>query len=295
MPLVHSKEILAEARRKKYGIPSLLAGNLEMVVAQVKAAEARQAPLILAFNQAVTPQIPMGMGFAVAVEAAKQATVPVATILDHGGSLEEVMQAIHFGSSSVMFDGSNLPYEENVKQTQEVVRIARAVDVCVEAELGSVGGSAVEVGVSNYEGIPEGSKPEDFFTDPDVAVDFVARTGIDILAISFGNAHGVYGGAPDLDLDRVQKIASMIDVPLVMHGASGLAESDYPKIVNSGISKVCYYTAMGLGATNDIKKMLMDDDEDTLVYHHIIARAFDYFYEDTKRLLDLLGCSGTVK
>lgn len=291
MPLVTSKEILADARRRKYGIPSLLAGNLEMVVAQVKAAETCRAPLILAFNQAVTPQIPLEMGVIMMVEAAKRAAVPVATILDHGRGLEDVAQAIHYGSSSVMFDGSLLSYEENVRQTTEIVRIAHAVGVCVEAELGSVGGSAVEVGVSNYEGAAEG---DGNFTDPDMAVDFVNRTGIDVLAISFGNAHGVYAGKPCLDLNLVRRIHALVDIPLVMHGASGLPESDYPGIVASGISKVCYYTAMGLGAANDIKNMLTGADERTIVYHHIVSRAIDYFYKDTKRLLDLLGCSGAI-
>lgn len=291
MPLVTSKEILAEARQKKYGVPSLLAGNLEMVVAQIKAAEACRAPLILAFNQAVTPQIPLELGVLVMVEAAKRAAVPVATILDHGQALEDVVQAIHYGSSSVMFDGSLLPYEENVRQTTEIVRIAHAVGACVEAELGSVGGSAVEVGVSNYKGAADGNGN---FTDPDMAVDFVNRTGIDVLAISFGNAHGVYAGQPCLDLDLVRRIHALVEIPLVMHGASGLAEGDYPRIVESGISKICYYTAMGLGASNDIKNMLAGPGEETLVYHHIISRAIDYFYKDTKRLLDLLGCSGAI-
>jgi fructose-bisphosphate aldolase class II len=152
MPLVNSKDILAEARAKKYGIPSLLAGNLEMIVGAIRAAEAKRSPLILAFNQEVTPEIPLDMGLAAAVGAARQATVPVATILDHGHSLVQVMQAIQVGSSSVMFDGSGLPYEENVKQTSEVVRVAHAVGVCVEAELGGIAGSSIEIGEAGPEG-----------------------------------------------------------------------------------------------------------------------------------------------
>lgn len=287
MPLVNLKDMLAEARKKRYGVPSLLVGNLEMVIAQIMAAEAQKAPLILAFNQGVTPKVPIELGLPLAVEAARKARVPVATILDHGQSLEEVVKAICLGTSSVMFDGSSLPYEENVKQTREVVRVAHAAGVCVEAELGSIAGSALELGKE--------SGPESCFTDPEMAVEFVERTGVDVLAISFGNVHGVYQGEPNLDLHLVRKIHAMVDIPLTMHGGSGLAESDYRKVVESGISKVGYYTAMGIGASNHLLGKMADAGQDAVVYHDIISWSIDYFYMATKRLLDVLGCSGAVK
>jgi ketose-bisphosphate aldolase len=228
----------------------------------------------------------MELGIPMAVNAAQRANVPVAVILDHGKSLEEVVKAIHLGASSVMFDGSRLPYEENVKQTKEVARIAHAVGVCVEAELGGIPGSARNL----HDSGPEGS-----FTDPDLAVDFVERTGVDTLAISFGNAHGVYRGPPNLDLDRVMRIHSTLDIPLVMHGASGLADAMYPEIVASGISKVCYYTAMGIGAANHLSNTLANVSQEPIVYHHLIAQALDYFYVHTKKLIHLLGCAGAVQ
>jgi fructose-bisphosphate aldolase class II len=286
MPHVSSKEILSEARERRYGVAGLVGGNLEMVIGQIAAAEERRSPLILVFNQEVTAKIPMELGMSLIVNAAEKAHVPVATILDHGQSIESIVRAIRFGSSSVMFDGSSLPYEENVKRTREVVRIAHAAGVCVEAELGSIVGSAVE---------PEDRGTEAAFTDPGMAADFVDKTGIDALAISFGNAHGVYKGEPNLDLERVRRIRSMVDVPLVMHGGSGLAESEYARIVESGISKVCYYTAMARGASGDLRKMMLDAGQDNIVYHHIISRAIDYFYTETRKLLDILGCSGVVK
>lgn len=285
MPLVGTKEILVEARRKKYGIPSLLAGDLQMVVGSIMAAEERKSPLILAFNQAVTPKVPMELGIPLAVNAARRAKVPVAVILDHGGSLEEVIRAIQLGAPSVMFDGSALPYQENVRQTEEMVRVAHAAGVSVEAELGSIAGSASEIDGA-------GAEPPSQFTDPHVAVDFVERTGVDTLAISFGNAHGVYKGEPRLDLNLVREIHSRVHAPLVMHGASGLAEEEYAGIVEAGISKVCYYTAMGIGAADDLRRWLGDADRSSLVYHRVIDRAIDFFCADTKRLLDLLGCSG---
>ena len=286
MPLVSSRDILMAARKNRYGVLSLLGGNLEMVIGMIMAAEEKRAPLILVYNEDVTPKIPMEMGMPLIVNAAQRAKVPVAAILDHGKNLEHTVKAVHLGTSSVMFDGSSLPYEENVARTKEVVRVAHAVGVSVEAELGSIAGSAVSL---------TDSGPEAAFTDPDVAADFVARTGVDTLAISFGNVHGVYRGEPDLDLDRVRKIHAMVDIPLAMHGASGLAEDEYKKVVESGISKVCYYTASGIGASNDLKRMLSDADWNTTVYHDIISRSIDYFYADTKRLIDLVGCAGVVK
>lgn len=286
MSLVNSKKILAEARQKKYGIPSLLAGNLEMVVGCIKAAEEMRSPLILAFNQEVTPQIPLELGLSLAVHAAQRACVPVAVILDHGHNLEDIERAIKAGTSSVMFDGASLPYEENVRQTREVVRLAHAVGVCVEAELGGIAGSSINLGESG---------PDSQLTDPAQAADFVERTGVDVLAISFGNMHGVYSSEPELDLERVRQIHALTAVPLAMHGASGLPEGYYAKIIGNGISKVCYYTAMALGASHALRQMMAEGDEKVTIYHHLSARAIDYFYHDTQRLLDLLGCAGQAK
>ena len=287
MSLVGIKEVLTEARRGRYGVLSLLGGNLDMVIGQVAAAEKLRAPLILAFNQEVTPQVPLELAMPMLVNVASRARVPVATTLDHGGSLESVLRAIHLGSSSVMFDGSPLAYEENVRQTTEVVRVAHALGVSVEAELGSIAGSAAETGA------PVDHEPVSAFTDPALAAEFVERTGVDALAISFGNAHGTYRGEPNLDLDLVREIYALVEVPLVMHGASGLADDEYRKIVEAGISKVCYYTAMGKRVARDIYRRLEDVGQDDAVYHLIISWAIDAFRADTERVMALVGCIGT--
>jgi fructose-bisphosphate aldolase class II len=294
MPLVSIKEMLTEARRRQYGVLSLLGGNLDMVIGQVAAAERLRAPLILAFNQEVTPKVPLELAMPMLVNAAKRAQVPVATTLDHGDSLESVLKAIHLGTLSVMFDGSTLPYEENVTQTREVVRVAHALGVSVEGELGSIGGSASEGGGSVPRAGPEEDTPKSTFTDPDLAAEFVHRTGVDALAISFGNVHGTYQGEPNLDLDLVRRIHSMVEVPLVMHGASGLADGEYARIVDSGISKVCYYTAMGKRVSDEITRMLTTPGRGGAVYHEIIAWAIDSFREDTERVMALVGCVGVV-
>jgi fructose-bisphosphate aldolase class II len=294
MPLVGIKQMLTEARRRRYGVLSLLGGNLDMVIGQVAAAERLRAPLILAFNQEVTPQVPLELAMPMLVNAAKRAQVPVATTLDHGDSLESVLKAIHLGTLSVMFDGSTLPYEENITQTREVVRVAHALGVSVEAELGSIGGSAAEVGRSAPPAGAEVGTPESRFTDPDLAAEFVRRTGVDALAISFGNVHGTYQGEPNLDLDLVRRIHSLVEVPLVMHGASGLADAEYARIVDSGISKVCYYTAMGKRVSDEITQRLTAPGRGGAVYHEIIAWAIDAFREDAERVMALVGCVGVV-
>ncbi len=290
MSLVGIKELLTEARRRRYGVLSLLGGNMDMVLGQVAAAEALRAPLILAFNQEVTPRVPLEVAMPMLVNIAQRAEVPVATTLDHGDSLESVVRAIRLGTSSVMFDGSTLPYEDNVSQTRDVVRVAHAVGVSVEAELGSIAGSAAETGAA----AAAAAEAKSAFTDPRLAVDFVNRTGVDALAISFGNVHGTYQGEPRLDLDLVREIHSLVDIPLVMHGASGLADEEYPRIVASGISKVCYYTAMGRRAADDILRMLTKAGEGGAVYHQIISEAISFFRADTEKVMELLGCIGVV-
>jgi fructose-bisphosphate aldolase class II len=295
MPLIGIKEILTEARLKRYGVLSLLGGNLEMAIGHIAAAEKCRAPLILTFTQEVTPQVPMELGMPLLVSAARRAAVPVATILDHGHSLEDVVRAIHLGTSSVMFDGSTLPYEENVKQTKEVVRVAHTLGVSVEGELGTIGGSSIEIGaVTAPAATSDDGADEDAFTDPKLALDFVERTGVDTLAISFGNVHGMYQGEPNLNLDLVREIFSLVDVPLAMHGASGLADGDYQKIVGSGISKINYYSAMGRRAASDIREMLADPSREEVIYHEIISRTIDYFEKDTAKVMALMGCIGAV-
>jgi fructose-bisphosphate aldolase class II len=162
----------------------------------------------------------------------EQAKAPVAIHLDHGKSFEGVMIALRAGFSSVMFDGSSLPSEENVARTAEVVKIAHAFGVGVEGELGYVGKAAVDA-----------PTPESF-TMPEQAADFVKRTGVDALAIAIGNQHGLYKGVPKLDFDRLGAIRAQVDCGLVLHGGSGISEADFVEAIRAGINKVNIYTAM---------------------------------------------------
>lgn len=283
MSHVTLKEILKYTRKEKYGIPCLAGSTLEMIIGIIKAAEELRAPVIICYNQTLTPDIPIDITMPILVNAAERAKVQVATILDHGSDFDLIMKAIHYGSSSVMFDGSALPFEENIKRTSEVVKIAHALGVAVEAELGGVGGSAVEAGAT--------SSTESIATVPAEAVEFVKRTGVDALAIAFGNIHGRYEGKPDIDLELVRKIASMVDVPLVMHGASGLAFDFYKKIIESGISKINYFSAMCRGIYGKMKEFLESSSEDAFCIN-TIPMSIDFWYKENKKLLGLLNCAG---
>jgi len=282
MPHVTLKEILKDARDRHYGIPCLAGVTLEMILGIIRAAQEKQAPIIMCYNKQLASDISIEMVLPVIVKEAEKAQVPIATILDHGSDFEFIMKAIHYGSKAVMFDGSGLPYEENINRTKEVVKVAHSLGVSVEAELGGVGGSVLEVvGTSAIESV---------FTDVNEAVEFVKRTDIDCLAISFGNVHGKYKGTPSLDLQLVKRISYSLDVPLAMHGASGLDFSDYGLIIDSGISKINYFSAMCLPFYGELVKFISESPEEAFCIR-TIPMTVNFWYEQTKKVLDVLRCS----
>lgn len=276
MPHVSAKEILVDGRKRRYGVASLMGSDIEMCIGLCRAAEDTGSPLLLVYNQEVNPSIPMEYSIPMIVNAARQSKAPVATVLDHGHSLEQVQQAISLGINTVMFDGSSLPYEENIARTREVVAYGHAHGASVEAELGSISGSAVDY---------TSAGPEAHYTNPDVAADFVQKTGVDFLAISFGNAHGVYHGVPKIDLDIVREVYKKVSIPLVMHGASGLPDAMYPEIIKAGITKVCYYTAMARAAVTGIMQCMQTGEKSA--YHDMVECSINFFYEEGKRLMSL--------
>lgn len=284
MAHVNIKEILKDARRRKYGVANLYGGSVEQVLGQVRAAEIKKAPLILCYNHELCPSIPAEIGVPLIVKAAEYAKVPVATILDHGSELDLIIKTIHYGISGVMFDGSDLPYEENIKRTQEIVKIAHPLGVSVEAGVGQVGGSSIELGKE--------SDIKNVMTDPDEAVDFVKRTNVDALDISFGNTHGVYKGIPMLDFERIKTIANAVDIPLVMHGGSGLDDSEYQLLIDCGISKFHFYTSIARREAMYIRDKALKADENDLITHKFMKWRIEFYTNETMKLMDLLKCSG---
>ncbi len=233
--LVTLKEILKIAEEKKIAIGSFNTPNMTSIKAVISAAEELDQPVII-----MHAQVHEEMGLCkmeeiapVMLMFAKKAKVPVCVHLDHGTDLEYVKKGLELGFTSVMYDGSTLSTEENISNTKITVAEAKKTGASVEAEIGSMG--AREGGGGNDTSI---------YTDPDAAVSFVVDTGIDALACAFGTAHGFYKDAPKLDFERLSKINSLINVPIVMHGGSGVSEDDYREVINRGVRKVNYYTYM---------------------------------------------------
>ena len=231
--LVNMNDILLPAKEGKYGVGFFNAVNVEMARAIIETAEELKAPVMIGTAELLLPAMELDLVANYLILMAKKATVPVCVHYDHGLTFERCMQAIKLGFTSVMYDCSTAPYEENITKVAEMVKICHAMGVTVEAELGHVGDNAGSGKLTN---------PEDYFTDPDTAVDYVKRTGVDSLAVAVGNAHGDYAFPPKLDFDRIQIISGKTNLPLVLHGGSGLADADFKNAVRLGVSKINIFT-----------------------------------------------------
>ena len=239
--LVTLKEIMNIAEEKKIAIGSFNASCLEAVEAELEAAEELKLPIIIQFAQCHEPWIPLTTIGPIMVEMAKKATVPVCVHLDHGETLDYLQTALQIGFTGIMYDGSLIAYEENLENTKKAVEMAGKYGASVEAELGSMGKR--ESGTGN-----DGAGRDDdtkIYTDPDLAAKFVAMTKIDALACSFGTTHGIYLTEPKLDFDVVRNVRIKTgNIPVVMHGGSGVSTNDYHKAVEAGVRKINYFTYM---------------------------------------------------
>ena len=232
--LVTLSEILKDAEERKYGVGLFNMLNLEMARGIIEAAEEEKSPLILGVAEVHLPLIPFEYASLVMTHIAKNAKVPVCLHFDHGTDYDKIKAAIDGGFSSVMYDGSALPYEENIKNTRMISDLARVKGVSVEAELGHVGGA--EGGADD--GI------EEAYTKVEQVNDFIDRAGIDALAVAIGTAHGPYKKKPKLDIGRLAEIYKISKAPLVLHGGSGLSEEQFRATIENGIRKVNICTEM---------------------------------------------------
>lgn len=275
--IVTLKDILKLAEAKGCAYGSFNAPNMENAKAIIRAAEALGQPVIL-----MHAEIHDEMGISDIAEVgpmmldfADRASVPVCVHLDHGTDLDYIKKGLDIGFTSVMFDGSELPEKENYAKTAMVVEMASHYGASVEAEIGSLGSR--EDGEAGSGSI---------YTDPDVAKDFAEQTGIDALACAFGTVHGLYHAEPKLDFDRVKKIHSMIDIPIVMHGGSGVSHEDYRKVIACGVRKINYYTYMAKAAVEAIAKT----DLSKITYFHDVAKiAEDAMAEDVKKAITVFS------
>lgn len=252
--LVTLKEILAIAEEKKIAIGAFNAAGLESLQAEILAAEELNLPIIIQFAQCHECYNHIEEIGPVMIQYAKAAKVPVCVHLDHGEDLEYVQKALDLGFTGVMYDGSTLPYEENVENTKKAVALAAKYGASVEAELGCMGRR--ESGAGDGSGNDDETK---IYTDPVQAKAFVAETGIDALACSFGTTHGIYLTKPKLDFTVVENVREQADnIPVVMHGGSGVSREDFHAAVEAGVRKVNYFTYMDKAAGEAMKAYLED-------------------------------------
>ena len=242
-----SKEMIKKAQAGGYAVPAFNCENLEMVQAIIAAAQETNSPVLLQTTPSTVKYLTLRQAYAMVKAEADAASVPVALHLDHCESYEGVCAALDAGYSSVMIDASKLPFEENIALTKKTADEAKSRGVTVEAELGTVGGK-------------EDSRSASIaYTDPDQALDFYKRTGVDIFAVAIGTAHGFYKGEPKLDFALLEKLASIIDAPLVLHGGSGIPDEMIRRTIELGICKVNFAPELRAAMTAAVREALRDE------------------------------------
>lgn len=262
--LASLKEVCEIAKNTKTAVGSFNTPNLECLLAVLDAAEKLNVPVIIAHAQCHEDVSPLDKIGRVMVELAKASKTKVCVHLDHGEDFNYCKRAIELGFTSVMIDYSTLPYEENVKGTKEVVDYAHAHGVDVEAELGAL---------PQREGGGESSaaNPEDLYTKPELVNDYISRTGIDALAIAFGTAHGIYKTKPILNMDIITEVREKTNLPLVMHGGSGISHEEYREVIKRGINKINYYSYMSYAGYAQAKETVEKKDAD--FFHNLALNA----------------------
>ena len=282
MAFVTNAELLNRAMAEGYAVGAFNTNNLEITLSIVEAAAQERSPLILAVSPGAMKYAGVAYLAAIARVASESVDVPMSLHLDHGTTLEEVKAALDHGFSSVMIDGSKLPFEENVALTRRAVEMARAAGASTEAELGRLVGVEDDISVSER----EASK-----TDPEQAAEFVEKTGIDSLAVSIGNAHGWYKGEPKLDFERLREIRARVSVPLVLHGASGIPDDMIKEACSIGVDKINIDTEVR-DAFRQAVAGFVNENPDQIDPRKILAPAREAMREVVARKMRLFGCAG---
>jgi len=255
--LVNLKEILEIAEKDSKAIGMFNATGFDSLQAIIKAAEELNEPVIIAHAEVHNVYNDISMVGPTMLAVAKNASVPVCVHLDHGVTMKMIDKAIDLGFTSIMVDASALPYEENVKMTKEVVKKCHEKGISVEAEIGRMTTTEEGIATTNQD-------PKDFYTRPDEAKAFVDETNVDALAIAFGTSHGFYKAKPVLDFDVIKKVRKVVNIPLVMHGGSGVSHEDYKKVIDAGIRKINYYSYMSKAGYNAAKEVVESNSSNYL-------------------------------
>ena len=283
MSLVTVTELLKKADEGNYAVGAFNVNNMEIIQALVESATEQSSPLILQASQGAIKYAGIDYIVGLVQTAAKKTDIPIALHLDHGTSFDQNMLCIRKGFSSVMYDGSEEPLEENIKKTAEVVRIAHAVGVSVEGELGRIAGTEDNINVEEEDA---------FLTDPDEAKTFVKETGVDALAVAIGTAHGPYKDKePKLDFERLEKIKNLTNTPIVLHGASGVPDESIKKAIDLGVRKINIDTNIRQAFTKGVRELL-SEKPDEYDPRKILRPAKEEMKEVIKEKIRLFGCAG---
>ena len=280
--LVNMKDLLLDAQKRNYAVGSFSVANMEMVLGVIKAAEETSSPIILQIAEVRLNHSPLALIGPLMVAAAEEAAVPVAVHLDHGKTPGCIEQALEIGFTSVMFDGSHLPVEENIEITKGVVEAAKEYGAAVEAEIGCVGGSE------------DGS--EDIAincTSPGQAKLFAEETGVDALAIAIGNAHGNYKETPHLRFDILEKVHSLVSVPLVLHGGTGISEEDFIRCRRNGIKKINIATATFDSVESSVRESYESGKIDG--YYDLHQAEIEGAYRNAKKHMEIFDSVGKAE
>ncbi len=279
MSLVKMSTLLADAKKNGYAVGSFSVANMEMVLGVIKALEETESPAIIQIAEVRLNHSPLELIGPLMVAAAKAAKVPVAVHFDHGKTKEKIKQALDIGFTSVMFDGSHLPFEENAEMTAEIKALANEYNADCEGEIGCVGGSE------------DGS--EDIAincTSPVQAAEFFEKSGVDALAVAIGNAHGNYKETPKLRFDILEKTASLVPVPLVLHGGTGISPDDFRKCISLGIHKINIATATFDSVEQSVRNAY--ENKKIKGYYDLQTAEVDGAYNNAIKHIEIFGCAG---
>jgi fructose-bisphosphate aldolase class II len=284
MPLVTSQELLRAALEGHFAVGAFNANNMEQIQGIIDAAEEEKAPVILQVSQGAIRYAGLGFATAMVRTAAEEASVPVVLHLDHGTDFDQNVRCLRVGFTSLMFDGSKKSYEENVATTARVAQIAHVVGIPVEAELGRVLQSSDGVTADDVKAA---------MTDPDQALDFCTRTGCDSLACALGSVHAMQEAKATLDIERLKAIRAKVDIPVVLHGSSGVTEESELEAIQYGVAKINVATLLNQAFCEGLQKAIADSP-DNVDPRKWLTVSRDFVKETVRHKIRLFGSAGTV-
>ncbi len=286
MPLVTTKQMLKEAQEGRYAVGAFNANNLEIVQAIIEVAEEEKAPVILQASQGAIKYAGLQYIVAMVKVASEKATIPVALHLDHGTDYYQNIRCLRAGFTSLMFDGSKLPFEENLRLTKMVTDMAHACEVPVEGEIGQIG----KMSDSDEPGVAI-EKTKELMAKPDEAEEFVKQTQLDSLAAAVGTIHGCRTPFAKLDIARIEEIRRRTGVPLVLHGASGVNDEEVKKGIAAGICKINIDTRIRMAFVNKIREVLKEKPQE-IDPRKVLGPAKDAAKEVIRDRIRVFGCNG---